>query len=78
MKIFSSFFAPFFCLLGSTVIAMAQRLPKIEFQQVYTNLQINRLVWMSEAPDGSERLFAVARPEKSSFSKGVQTAAMLS
>src|SRR5580704_7458428 len=61
MKIFSFFLAQFFCSLVITGIATAQSLPEIEFQQVYTNLQIDRLVWMSEAPDGSGRFFVVGQ-----------------
>jgi len=64
MKKFSFFFASFFCLFGFAATSMAQPLPKIEFQQVYTNLQLDRLVWMSEAPDGSGRLFAVGQAGK--------------
>jgi hypothetical protein len=64
MKILSFFFAQFVCLSGFTVIAVAQPLPKIEFHQVYTNLQIDRLVWMTEAPDGSGRFFAVGQAGK--------------
>jgi glucose/arabinose dehydrogenase len=64
MNIFSLFFAQFLGLLGFTVIAMAQPLPRIEFQQVYTNLQIDRPVWMSEAPDGSGRFFVVGQAGK--------------
>ena len=43
------------------VAATAQPLPQIEFQQAFTNLHIQRLVWMSEAPDGSGRFFAVGQ-----------------
>ena len=52
------------CSLIFTGMASAQSLPKIEFQQVYTNLQIDRLVWLSEAPDGSGRMFAVGQAGK--------------
>ena len=45
-------------------IAPAQPLPKVVFRQVFTNLQIDRLVWMSEAPDGSGRFFAVGQAGK--------------
>jgi glucose/arabinose dehydrogenase len=64
MKIFSFFSAQLFCPLIFAGIAAAQPLPKIEFQQVYTNLQIDRLVWMSEAPDGSGRFFVVGQAGK--------------
>ena len=64
MKIFSICVAHFVCLLGFTVGALAQPLPKIEFRQSYTNLPIDRLVWMSEAPDGSGRFFAVGQAGK--------------
>jgi glucose/arabinose dehydrogenase len=51
-------------LLVAAALCPAQSLPQIEFKQVYTNLQIDRLVWMSEAPDGSGRFFAVGQAGK--------------
>ena len=45
-------------LLALTAAA-AQSLPQIELQPVFPNLQIDRPLWMSEAPDGSGRLFVV-------------------
>ncbi|HSY74678.1 MAG TPA: PQQ-dependent sugar dehydrogenase, partial [Dongiaceae bacterium] len=57
-------FAQIFCSLIFSGIVSAQPLPKIEFQQVFTNLHIQRLVWMSGAPDGSGRFFAVNQAGK--------------
>src|SRR5271170_2577374 len=51
-----------FCLFA--IAATAQSLPQIELHRVYTNLQIERLVWMSEAPDSSGRMFAVGQAGK--------------
>jgi len=39
--------------------AMAQPLPAVQFQPVFPQLTGQRPVWMSEAPDGSGRLFVV-------------------
>ena len=64
LKTFPSFLAQIFCSLIFAGFASAQPLPKVEFRQVYTNLQIDRLVWMSEAPDGSGRFFAVGQAGK--------------
>src|SRR5271154_5098764 len=52
------------CSLILASIASAQSLPKIEFRQVYNNLQIDRFVWISEAQDGSGRFFAVGQAGK--------------
>src|ERR1700728_4471588 len=45
-------------------IASAQPLPGIELKPVFPNLQIDRPVWMSEAPDGSGRFFFVGQAGK--------------
>src|SRR5882724_2316080 len=53
--------AQIFCLLTFlAATAVAQPLPQIKLQQVFTNLSLDaRPVWMSEAPDGSGRMFLV-------------------
>jgi glucose/arabinose dehydrogenase len=56
--------AQIFCSLIFAGIAAAQPLPKIELKQVFPNLQIDRPVWMSEAPDGSGRFFVVGQAGK--------------
>ena len=53
--------AAMFCL-GLTV--SAQSLPQIKLQPVFPKLTDERPVWMSEAPDGSGRLFVVYQPGK--------------
>ena len=53
---------PLFCLLAFS--ANAQSLPKIELQPVLTKLIVERPMWISEAPDGSGRLFVVYQPGK--------------
>jgi len=52
------------CILAVVFTANAQPLPQIELKQVFTNLQIDRPIWMSEATDGSGRLFFVAQSGK--------------
>jgi hypothetical protein len=49
------------CFLALAIPALAQPLPSIALQPVFPNLQIDRPVWLGEAPDGSGRLFAVAQ-----------------
>jgi quinoprotein glucose dehydrogenase len=64
LKTFHLILAQIFCSIVFAGIGSAQPLPKIEFRQVYTKLQIDRLVWMSEAPDGSGRFFVVGQAGK--------------
>jgi quinoprotein glucose dehydrogenase len=51
------------CVLPAA-IAVAQPLPKIELHQVFSQLKTERPVWMSEAPDGSGRMFIVYQDGK--------------
>jgi glucose/arabinose dehydrogenase len=62
MKICKLFLAQIFCLLA--IAANAQPLPQIELRPAFPNLKIDRPVWMSEVPDGSERLFFVGQAGK--------------
>ena len=52
--------AQLFCLLAFA--AAAQPLPKVELQRVFPALKTERPVWISEAPDGSRRMFIVYQP----------------
>ena len=61
MRNFASILLPMFCLLGTV---NAQNLPKIQLQPVLTKLAEERPMWISEAPDGSGRLFVVYQPGK--------------
>jgi glucose/arabinose dehydrogenase len=47
-----------------SAVSAAQSLPKIELKQVFPNLQIDRPIWMSEAPDGSGRFFVIGQAGK--------------
>ena len=58
MKFLNPVIALFVCA-ASTATCLAQALPQITLQPVLTKLQTERPVWMSEAPDGSGRLFVV-------------------
>jgi len=51
-------------LLGCAVVGSAQSFPKIALKPVLTKLTEERPVWMSEAPDGSGRLFVVYQSGK--------------
>src|SRR3954469_21489392 len=70
-----SFLAKTFCVAAvMAVSATAGTLPQIQLQQVFPNLKMParpawlsdnigdvRPVWMSEAPDGSQRMFVVVQ-----------------
>jgi glucose/arabinose dehydrogenase len=64
VKIFPLLPAQLLCSLMLAGMAPAQSLPKIEFKQVFPHLQIDRPLWMSEAPDGSGRFFVVGQAGK--------------
>ena len=50
-------------LLSWTVsFSRAEPLPKIQLQPVFRALALDRPVWMSQAPDGSDRFFIVEQP----------------
>jgi glucose/arabinose dehydrogenase len=52
-------------LLGLLVLSRfpcaAQPLPKVQLRPVFPALTVDRPVWMSQAPDGSDRFFVVAQ-----------------
>src|SRR5271168_5349575 len=63
MKILNPFTVPL-CCLALAATGFAQALPPVTLQPVLSQLQGERPVWMSEAPDGSGRLFVVYQTGK--------------
>src|ERR1017187_9550843 len=63
MKFLNRIVLSFYCL-AAPLLAAAQPLPKITLQPVLSKLTGERPVWMSEAPDGSGRLFVVYQTGK--------------
>lgn len=55
-------FAQIICLLAT--VAVAQPLPKVELRPAFPKLKIDRPVWMSQPPDGSDRYFVVGQAGK--------------
>jgi quinoprotein glucose dehydrogenase len=51
-------------LLFTAAVCPAQNLPKIELRPAFPNLKIDRPVWMSQPPDGSDRYFVVGQAGK--------------
>jgi glucose/arabinose dehydrogenase len=54
-----SFIAVAFALASATFPLSAQPLPKVQLNKAFPALNLDRPVWMSEAPDGSGRVFIV-------------------
>src|ERR1035438_9065713 len=63
MRLLNPFVLSLGCILAP-LLAEAQPLPKITLQPVLSKLTGERPVWMSEAPDGSGRLFVVYQTGK--------------
>jgi glucose/arabinose dehydrogenase len=60
MMISKSFFSvSVACALAASFTAYSQPLPKVKLQTAFPALNLDRPVWMSEAPDGTGRLFIV-------------------
>jgi hypothetical protein len=76
MKKFPILATVVFCLFAPVMAATAQPLPQISLKPVFTQLQDDRPVWMSEAPDGSDRFFIVYQKGKIVVVKKVPTAVM--
>jgi glucose/arabinose dehydrogenase len=55
-------FASLFLL--AAVLCPAQDLPKIELRPAFSQLKLDRPVWLSEAPDGSGRIFIIGQAGK--------------
>lgn len=51
-------------LLAAAVRCPAQNLPNVELRPVFPHLKIERPVWMSQPPDGSDRYFVVGQAGK--------------
>jgi hypothetical protein len=76
MKKFPILASVVFCLFAPAMAVIAQPLPPISLKPVLTQLQDERPVWMSEAPDGSGRFFIVYQKGKIVVTKKGSTAAM--
>jgi len=46
----------------ATALPAPATLPKVELQDAFPKLPLDKPIWMSEAPDGSRRLFIVEQP----------------
>jgi glucose/arabinose dehydrogenase len=50
--------------LFAAALCPAQNLPKIELRPAFPNLKLDRPIWMSQPPDGSDRYFVVGQAGK--------------